>query len=87
MGSGSCPWLTAYVADRFIRQDVGGEAEKREAHVLAELRTISDTQRTISDRLTSHAQQRDQSSRDGVGGCRTRFTIRFYQSPGSVPAT
>jgi voltage-gated potassium channel len=51
VGIGFVALLTAFVADRFIRQDVGEEAEEREDHILAELRTISDRLAAVERRL------------------------------------
>jgi voltage-gated potassium channel len=40
VGIGFVALLTAFVADRFIRQDLGEEAERRDEEVLAELRAM-----------------------------------------------
>ena len=42
VGIGFVALLTAFVADRFIRQEAGEKADEREELMLAELREIKD---------------------------------------------
>jgi voltage-gated potassium channel len=51
IGIGFVALLTAYVADRFIRQDVGEPVEEREDRVLVELQSISDRLAAVERRL------------------------------------